>query len=374
MPTDSGESKPVGFDSCISANVPYTKSTSNNRRENTNGEIKLEDLRKWGTIYGSNFLPSNNECGTIFRKIVCNNDHSHKPAFKHIYCNDPLCPKCYPKFSARISERVTEQIQGFKDVYPDEKVYHLIFWPVKGMVYESRDDAFKDAYRMLKEMHAKAAAVFYHPSRIRDEIKPALRRIQKQQRDLGKPTKGFWDMAHKDVLGLGVIENYYKPGPHFHAPAAGYLENSKTYSERTGAGYKKRGYLGSIEDIHKLAFYLATHASYEAGKDTVRYWGLMSKYQLKRYLACERIEDVECEVCRSTMAEYIYDPVRKEMAKDPILRVVTRKIKMWGYYKRGGYVPKPSERFLSVSEHKKELRKMLDKARAAQNQKLKGWD
>jgi len=359
---------------CISANVPCTILSSEVRRETENNKSILEHLHKYGSIYGLNFLPTDDQCGVIYRKIFCNSDRSHKPANLHIYCNDPLCPVCYKKFASRIAARVSERVSGFMNVNKLDDVRSLIFWPKKGMVYKNRDDAFTDAKRMLTDMGAKAAVIWLHPARIRKDLQPKLRRIQRGLRILEKPTKGFWDMAHADVLGIGGLENYCASGVHFHAQFTGYLENSKVYSERTGAGYKtKEKKIEDLENSQQHAYYVSTHASFETGKDMVRYFGKMSRYELHRAQTGEYIENTLCDVCGSTLAEYIYDARASEVSLYPIHSVVTRRIKVYQYWMRDRPPPKSGLVLLSASSHKKELRAMLDKARAAQNQKLKGW-
>lgn len=353
---------------CITANVP-----------NTITDVKTSNV---GKIYGSNFLPTNDDCGKIYRKVFCNTDRTHKPANLHIHCNDPNCKICYKKFAGRIAARVSERVMGYKSVYPGKKKLRShIFWPKFGTIYENTDAAFDDAKRMLKDMGADAAVIWIHPYRIRKEIQPKLRRIQKQLKLLEKPTKGFWEMAHEDALGIGAIENYYVPGIHFHAQVVGYLEDSKTYSERTGAGYKTKGYLDTGTDaenhknIQKHAYYVSTHASFEPGKDTVRYYGLMSKYNLRRTQTGEYIDNVECEICGSTLADYDYNADTKVLSNLPFHSVLTRKIKVYKYWIRGREpTGPPSGRFLSAAAHKKKLRAILDEARAVQNQNLKGWD
>jgi len=332
-------------------------------------DVKTSNTDK---IYGSNFLPTNGDCGKIYRKVFCNADKSHKPANLHIHCNDPLCLICYKKFAGRIAARISERVMGFKSVYPLAKVCSLIFWPKKGTVYKDVDEAFDDAKRLLKDMGGEAAVIINHPYRIRKEIKPKLRRIQNQLKLLGKSTKGFWEMAHDDALGIGALENYYVKGQHFHAQASGYLENSNDYFDRTGAGYKKKGYLESQEAIQKHAYYLVTHALYQPGKDGVRYYGLMSGHNLKRAQTGEYFDNVKCDICGSTLADYDYNADTKELSKLPFHSVLTRKIKVYKYWIRG-HRP-PSEKFLSVSAHKKKLRQTIDEARAIQNQNLKGWD
>ena len=346
---------------CITANVPYTITG-----------VKSSNI---GKIYGSNNLPTNADCGKIYRKVFCNADKSHKPANMHIRCNDPGCPVCYKKPVNKIATRVSERVAGYKTVYPEKRVYSLIFWPKFGTVYKDLDEAHADGKRMLADMDADGAAVFIHTHRIRKELKPKFERLRRKARLLERPTKGDWEYAHEDALGLGALENYTIPGVHFHAPTSGYLEDSTAYNARTGAGYKKKGYLENQDAIQKNVYYLATHAVYQPGKDTVRYYGLMSKNKLRRTQTGESFENLHCEICDSTLADYDYNADTGELSKFPNHPVLTRKFKIYRYWAVGcrDFNP-PGGKFLSESANKKKLREILDEARAAQNANLKGWD
>jgi len=291
-------------------------------------------FRKYGFVFGCNEKPTDLSCGKIKAKIMCSADHEHPAYYKHERCNDPLCPVCYPKFSHRIAEAVVNRVQGYRSVFGYDPIYHLVFWPDLLTGYKTLTEAFRDAGMLLKRMGAKMAVVWYHPYRIRDEIKDKLREY-KYANNLS-PDTGFWQMAHDDVLKLGGLAAYIIPGPHFHAIASGYLMDVEEYAKLGIGGYKKVRYLNLVEDIEKTAQYISTHACREATKSTVRYFGKISYSKLARDDGTETIEDVVCEECGKVLSEYYcYD-------KDGVITIdgvkhaiVTKKVIVYKYWKRG---------------------------------------
>ena len=319
-------------------------------------------LRKYGLIYGSNFKPSDDNCGMIYRKVQCSKNTLHGPSWKHIRCNDPGCPVCYVKYASQMADRVTERIQGFKTVYRDthrtSRTYHLIFWgaPRAERPYASLREAFAEAKRLLGIMGATSATAWYHPYRIKNEIKEQLRRYRRAHNMDGRA--GFWKLAHDDVLGLGGIEQYMMYGPHWHAIATGFLLNVVTFNKLTqfsgicdvtgvnqGGGYKKRRYLDREEEVHEVAHYISTHAARAAGKSSVRYFGDISYRKLARECVQEKIQDVLCQTCGSALEEHECDEAGElylnsegrslRKLKDHI----TEKVKYYLYWKHGQ--PKP---------------------------------
>jgi hypothetical protein len=113
------------------------------------------------------------------------------------------------------------------------------------------------------------------------------------------------------------------------------LWNSKEYAKATGCGYKKRRYMTSEGDIHRLAYYLATHSAYEFSKQSVRYVGNMSYSKLGKTLIDERIEDVCCDVCKARMQEMFVDSDGEPVgiSRNHITRLV-RTFKYWKRKKR----------------------------------------
>ena len=293
--------------------------------------VKNELFSKYGFVFGCNEKPSDDSCGKVRAKIMCSVDSSHPAYFKHERCNDPGCPVCYPKFVIRIADAVTERVQGYRSVFGFDPISHLIFWPEYRKGYSNLKEAFDAAKVRLNAMGAKMAVVWYHPYRIPNEIKEQLRRYKRAYRL--DASIGFWQLAHDDVLGLGCLEAYVVPGPHFHAVASGYLEDLHKYAAREIGGYKKVRRLDTVDDLRRVAYYLSTHACREATRSTVRYFGKISYSKLARDDGREIIEDVICEKCGKPMAQYHCDDdgTLGSLARDHL----TRKLIEYKYWKRG---------------------------------------
>ena len=298
-------------------------------------------LSKHGHVFGDCEKPTGDDCGMIFRKVQCSNNPLHRSSFRHVRCNDPGCPVCYVKFATRSADRVTERVQGFKTVYKNTKPYHLILWSsqVEGAdrPYADLRSSFKEAKRLLGIAGAESAVVWYHPYRIREELKEHLRNYRRAHNLNGRA--GFWKLAHDDVLELGGLERYIVYAPHWHAIATGFLMKSNEFEEVTGgAGYKKKRYLEYEKEVHEVAYYISTHACMEWGKSSVRYYGDISYRMLAREMVEERIKNVVCHDCGAELEEYDCDEagICNQKLKDKI----TEKIKYYLYWKRGQPKPK----------------------------------
>jgi hypothetical protein len=322
---------------------------------------------EYGHVFGCHEQPTDSGCGSIMSKYVCSVNKDHAAYYKLRRCNDPECPTCYPKFAKRISDAVTRRVSGLVTVYPEQSPYHLVFWPEKGKVYSSITEAHKDAAKMLKKMGSTSAVVWYHPYRIRANLKPALRKLMRKWKDepelcrLSRKNggfikfeelyidQGFWKLAHDDALGIGGLQNYVEYGPHFHAICTGYLMRSSQWAALTGCGYKKKGYLSNEEGVNRLSYYLTTHACYEWTKSTVRYLGLISYNKLASEMVEKEIEDVRCEDCGALVHEHDCDPVTREtgvLIRDRVTCVV----KKWLYWKRGEKKPLRGQRCIEEFE------------------------
>jgi len=281
-----------------------------------------------GLIFGCNEKPSYESCGRVRARIVCSGDPEHPSYYKHERCNDPGCPVCYPKFSGRLADGVTERAMGYKSVFPMDKLYHLVFWPEFREGYKNLKEAFRDARKMLVSLGAVSAVVWYHPYRIKPDVKEQLRRYR---RACGVSSRiGFWELAHDDVLELGCMDAYIEPGPHFHAIASGYLVNASTHALRGVGGYKKVRYLDTETDIRTVSYYLSTHCCREATKSTVRYYGKISYSKLSKGNPRVLVEDVVCEVCGKHLVEYACEDDGR--IGDLVNAVVTRRIIQYEYW------------------------------------------
>lgn len=306
---------------CITAIVPCNLSGDKNT---------LFD--QCGHVFGSAKKPSFETCGKVRAKVMCSEEYNHEYYYKHERCNHPDCPSCYSKFAHKLADRVVERVRGYMSVYPDDLISHVVFWPeYTAAGYLNMTEAFDDARRMLVKMGSVSSVVWYHPYRIRNNVKEKLRRYRRKHRL--PDSIGFWQMAHDDVLGLGGLEPYVEYGPHFHALSTGYLMASDEYAKLGMGGYKKVRRVLSVSEFERICYYLSTHACWELGHQAVRYYGKISTSKLAKGYPRETIVDVVCKVCGKPLVEYYCDDdgTLNGIAHDHI----TKKVIEYLYWKRG---------------------------------------
>jgi hypothetical protein len=340
-PTEEGGTPEVWYNGGFISFEEYQKSKPDSYQQKTDRfsaivqpiftGVKGAIFDLYGHVFGCNEKPDEDDCGKIRAKILCVVDNCDYSYFKHHHCNNPYCPICYPKFCRRLTDGVTERVHGYRSVFGFDPIYHLVFWPDSLTGYSGLTEAMKDAKFMLEKLGTKMAVVWYHPYRIRTEIKEQLRRYRHRHRI--SQLVGFWQMAHDDVLDLGCLDAYIVYGPHFHAIASGYLQNYQDYAKRGIGGYKKVRVLDSDEATEKTAYYISTHACREAKKSTVRYFGKISYRKIGCDAGTAVIEDVLCEKCGGYMEERYCD--ENGVVGDLHHKRVTRTIMKYKYWKRG---------------------------------------
>ena len=310
--------------------------------------------RNCAFIYGSNVNKSNDQCGVIWKTSLCSANNSHIAIAKHICCNDPLCPVCYPKFTHRLADGVVERVLGYSEIYPDDPFNHLIVSPPEGTRYKDMKTAFKAVSKIFMQYGGTAGAFWLHWYRIKPDIKERLWAAREQWK-LEHPYKhapGFWKLAHDNILKLKSLGDYVVYSPHFHGIASGYLVKSDEFYKMTeGWVYKKvkrdegedlpnsSTFKLTPEDMQRVAHYLSTHCAYEFGKHAVRYIGGISYAKLGR---CDKkIEHIKefCPICQAPIVEHYNNQFTGELG-DLCQNEVRKKVITWTYYKR---IPKPKE-------------------------------
>ena len=295
-----------------------------------------------GQIYGSAIKKTNSECGKVRNVRVCSSNQDHDLQLRHICCNEPTCPICYPKFSHRLAEGIIERVLGYQDVYPGDPLCHLIMSPPPDTTdFKDMKDAFGQFTKMFMKHGGKAAAVVYHPYRIKQELKIRLLDYQTElaKQNPDKKVPGFWKLVHDNVLGLRSMSDYVFYGPHFHAISTGYLMDSDEFHKKTGWVYKKMAdssgkfYELSIGEITRVAHYECTHAAWEWGKHSVRYVGAISYAKLGREKEGVTREQVKCKVCGAPVHLHAWSDVLESIG-DVIETGVQERIILWKYYRR----------------------------------------
>ena len=224
-------------------------------------------------------------------------------------------------------------------MYPKDPFSHLIMSPPAGTSYQNMKEAFAACTKMFMKYGGKAAAVEFHPYRIKDDLKPRLSEYQSNYlacNESAKTPPDFWKLAHDDVLKEGPLKDYVKYGPHFHLIATGYLEDSETFHKKTGWIYKKTANKTGLNsgDITRVAHYESTHTAWEWGKHSVRYIGAMSYSKLGRTKEGVRREQVKCKVCGAAVHEHAWMGLTEEIG-DCIKTEIEERVILWKYWKRG---------------------------------------
>jgi hypothetical protein len=350
-PLGGGAASAAGQDGGSQRHQPNTYPVSTfNLAKSTNIQLYGQSIfsRNSAFIYGSNEKKSNDQCGVIWKTLLCSANNSHLAIAKHICCNDPLCPVCYPKFTHRLADGVCERVSGYSEIYPDDPFCHLIISPPEGTRYDNMKAAFAALTKIFKGYGGKAGAFWLHWYRINPNVKERLWAAREQWK-IDHPYKrapGFWKLAHDNILKLKSLGDYLVYSPHFHGIASGYLVKSGEFCELTGGWvYKKvkrdegedladsSTFRLTPEDMQGVAHYLSTHCAYEFGKHAVRYIGDISYAKLGR---CDkRTEHVQdfCSVCHAPIIEYYNNQVTGELG-DLCQNEVRKKVITWTYYKR----------------------------------------
>jgi hypothetical protein len=297
-------------------------------------------------IYGSGQKKTQKDCGKVWKAHVCSLNQIHDLQLRHITCNEPTCPVCYPKFAYRLADGICERIAGYQEVYPKDPISHLVMSPPEGTRYKDMKGAFASVTKMWIKINGKGAAVWYHPYRMRKEVVDKLKkyRIDWKKENPGKTPRGFWVWAHEDVLKLGYLGMYVKYSPHFHLLSTGYLVKSDEFYEQTGWIYKKvirdQGedlgnspvMLSEIQ-IVRVAHYISTHCAWEWGKHSVRYIGDMSYSKLGRTKVSVTSERVICKICGNAVHEHAVSQLTGEICE--LIRTdIRRRVITWEYWKR----------------------------------------
>lgn len=317
----------------------------------TNSKIPVRSIfmTEKADIYGCKDSKTNNDCGTHYGIIACSKDPVHSSSVKHICCNDPLCPVCYPKYTHKLAKGVIERILGYSKVYPDDPFNHLIISPPQGTRYQDLKRAFKAVGKVFLDYGGKAGVFWLHWYRIRPEVKERLwvaRELWKQDHPYNKHPPGFWKLAHQNILKLQSLGDYLVYSPHFHGITTGYMIKSDEFCELTdGWIYKKVAkdegedlpesstYQLTPEDLSRVAHYLSTHCAYEWTKHAVRYFGDISYSRLGRKdKHTERVQQT-CPKCGAPLVEHLVNQVTGELG-DCTGQEVTEKMISWTYYKR----------------------------------------
>lgn len=250
--------------------------------------VSLSDYRLIGT--GE---PTSPACNTVTAVKYCSD--CGEVAARYHHCHNWDCPECYFWNSSDSAYDVAERLYGVRRAYAAVGKHLGRFQQVIFSVPPDQWDGF-DLKVKRGEVYAHAlligvlgGAVWFHSHRIKPELKGPLIEAMKGTDLIG----GLWAGAHADLLGLGSVEAYGVPGPHFHV--LGYYPrtrmNSDVFYEATGWTYKAK--LSPDRDPFTTARYLFSHAAIRDRVQAVTYFGVAAYNKT----SVERIKTTTVEAC-----------------------------------------------------------------------------
>ncbi|MBA7535006.1 hypothetical protein ES705_27256 [subsurface metagenome] len=322
-------------------------------------------------------LPATSDtCGTVIRGAACSRDPTHWSRPHPVSCDRLSCQICWSRTVRKTARRVTDRFRGFLDALRllpatldmdrerldalarlqrrSRRALHVIY-SVHPDTYSPDtplERLWKDARSAVKASGLLAGYIVFHPARLKEDIRYALRAHNRVLMASGESTQPFWEHVHVDALGLGNLHDYFYWSPHFHVAGIGYLVNAKTYHELTGWIYKNRR-PGGIplgirwnaqenrfeDDIYTLFAYLLSHAAYVPGKRAVRTFGYLNPKHVKRIgdQIVKHCHEAACPACGAPVIRYWYAdgiPDRPEEGIDGDHRLVVCRICGYRYEMR----------------------------------------
>ncbi len=227
-------------------------------------------------VRSSNFtfiLPRQGEaystCGTI--KAIHKTLYDGCTDILYHHCDRPECPcpYCSTRLLIRDSEKAAERLTEMSRLYYIEQniklgwPYHWVFsqYPEIALAACDSPDSFRsgrsDAIGIFRSAGVRGGMAVPHYFRIRGEslssdddsdnpqefaLDGIIALLKKAGYGIGNGSKGsLWDGIYADALGLGSAYAYVVPSPHWHVHGYGFLENSRTFFQKTKWIYYKSG-------------------------------------------------------------------------------------------------------------------------------------
>ena len=173
------------------------------------------------------------KCGSLLGFTVCRNCGKLSTYVDH--CESIYCPVCSSRVMRRSVKNATQRLHGYMRLNDLRRNPRHIVISYDGW----RDMDYKQvckSWSNVRDRHLPmlSGVAVFHPFRIKDEIKVALRALD------GNEYNGFWDAVKADALGLGKLEEYVEWSPHYHVLGWGKLPRSDFLFAKTGIIYKTK--------------------------------------------------------------------------------------------------------------------------------------
>lgn len=208
--------------------------------------------------------------------MLCPDDPSHFSKNVPTTCYLPTCPTCWTKWAARASKSATQTIIGYRRA----KKYHYTarhvslspparLLPVTEDLTEILNWMVQEANKLYDDLGVRAAYVVVHPYRLVPQYEAYVSEMAK------RAGKNRYRWAFEQPNWRELI--YFSP--HLHLIFYGYLEDAKTFYERTGWTYRMHR-ARKEKDLPRTINYLLSHAWVVGNPKIMRYYRGMSQSKL----------------------------------------------------------------------------------------------
>jgi hypothetical protein len=226
---------------------------------------------------------------------------------------------------------VEERFLGFRKAFKMTKgrrlgnPMHIVLSPPqehaikKAKTAVGRAELKSEAIRICKRYGLYGGIAFFHPYRVRNSDKPALKIMG------GDEGKKVWDLIRDDALETGSWHSSVVESPHIHVICHGSApQYAKIYAD-TGWVVKFIRHVSGDGEVAALCYYELSHVAVDKGRRTVNWFGSMSYNQLKKGKRKVEFEEEKCDACGGDMIIYYPDTGRVHPA---ILKTVSWEYRM----------------------------------------------
>lgn len=195
-------------------------------------------------------------------------------------CERRECPECEGIWTRDRAVGVVQRLAGARYAESDgldRRVVHAVMSPPEGDVRTLQEvsDGFGEAYELAQEKGIRGGVAIFHGFRVTDAAK--------EQYVADDPDTGLWDWIKHDRAEDWRSLTYWSP--HYHIlglcrdMGANHPEEQDGWVAeriRSLAPYSGLTDMDGYQDMARAAYYVLSHATFEEGRDCVRWYGDVS--------------------------------------------------------------------------------------------------
>lgn len=192
-------------------------------------------------------------------------------------CERRECPDCEGLWIRDRAVGAVQRLAGARYAEAegiDRRLVHAVMSPPEGDVQtlQQVSDGFRDAYRLAERQGIRGGVAVFHGFRVLEEVQ--------DEHEAADPGKGLWDWIKHDRPENWRDLTYWSPHWHILGLCEDMAENHPEEQDGWVAerirGLAPFGGLTDREgyrDMARVAYYVLSHATFEEGRDCVRWFG-----------------------------------------------------------------------------------------------------